>query len=76
MASPLEIEIALHYHCRSDEFPRLDAPACKTAVETMVDAGLLIETPQGTRKYQGTEGLAMYVRELGNVNWPRRIWVI
>lgn len=43
MATPLFIEIGLHYHCRADEFDphRMNAPAVKDALAAFVSHGML-----------------------------------
>ncbi len=77
--SPLYIEIALHYHCRTDDFPRLDAPAVKSALIDFVSSGLLrpqSDAPGTRRNYEPTDGLAVWVEALRAVPWPKQVWAI
>lgn len=79
MVTPLYIEIALHYYCRQDDFPRLTAPACREAVGRMIDAGLL-EVDFGARVGDpvlcATDGLRAWVDAMRSVPMPEQHWVV
>lgn len=73
--SPLHIEIGIFYHCMSSgDFNRMDDPAVKDALSSMTDAGLLVYTPDGGRKYHSTEGLKIWVKRLCGVPFPQQEW--
>lgn len=80
MASPLEISIALHYHCRANDYGRgngdnnFNAPAVKEALDRFFAAGLLISIPGGNPAYRASPGLGIYVKALCGVDWPRMCW--
>jgi len=79
MATPLFIEIWLHYYCFSAEFERINAPAVQSALAAFVSHGMLRKLDKPTEygaTYEGTEGLEVWVRALCCVNWPTREWVM
>lgn len=77
MVTPLYIEIALHYVCCVDDFPRKDAPACNGAIRDMESRGLIREVLiPGSRQFEPTEGLRMWVNELCKVPFPVNKWVM
>ncbi len=78
MATPLYIQIGLHYYCSSAEFERIDAPAVQSALAAFVSHGLLRKLDKPTEHgatYEGTRGLEVWCRDLCSVNWPTQEWV-
>lgn len=83
MATPLEISIALHYLCRTDDYGKCggdrnwSAPAVQASLRRFVEAGLLeiVSGDPNDCQYRATEGLKMYGDLLGAVAWPVKIWV-
>lgn len=81
MASPLEISIAIHYHCRVDDYGRhngdnnFHAPAVMEAIGRFQEAGLLTLT-DGIPSYRATPGLAVWVDAICSVPMPIQQWVI
>jgi hypothetical protein len=78
MASPLYIEIGLHYYARTTDFRNGDfsAPAVRDAVKSFVEYGMLKPADGTGTKYEATEALNVWVRALCAVNWPVQRWVI
>ncbi len=81
MASPLYLEIGLHYYCCADEFDphRMNAPAVQDALAAFVSHGMLKKLGEPTTHgatYESTEGLEVWCRALCEVNWPTRQWVM
>lgn len=83
MASPLKINIALWYHCRSGDFGKhagdnnFNAPAVQEALQDFVNGGLLGKSPAGCEaEYYATEALRVWVAGLCDVRWPVQQWVI
>jgi hypothetical protein len=78
MVSPLFIEIALHYHCRVDDFDleRFSAPAVQEALQSLVKAGLLERGGKFQPVYVPTEGLKVWVDAICSVPFPQRRWMI
>jgi hypothetical protein len=76
--SPLYIEIALHYHIHSDDFPILRRESCagRAAINKMVGAGLLAHRDTGARTYEPTEGLRVWIEALCATPFPERRWVM
>lgn len=81
--TPLEISIALWYHCRVGDFGRFngdnnfDAPAVQSAIKEFVDKGLLVANPVPNECiYRGTRALTVYVDALCGVPLPVQEWVI
>ena len=76
--TPLQIEIALHYHCCPGDYDpeRLDAPAVKEALEGFVECGLLRRSTRSGQFYEGVNTpLTMYVEALCKVQLPELKWV-
>ena len=83
MATPLEIEIGLHYWCSADgdvfDEIRRDAPAVREALNDMEAAGLIQRTVIGSQKsalYERTDALGVWVKALSAIPWPVQQWVI
>lgn len=79
MASPLVIEIVLHYHCSTVDFRDIkSAPAVAEAIENFLSAGLLKPDtdPATKRKYELTRGGMMYAGALMDVPFPEQLWVV
>lgn len=80
MATPLEIEIALHYYARTADYGRgcgdnnFDAPAVQEALGRYVDMGLLLRRADAKPEYVRTDGLEAYVEHLTSQPFPRRVW--
>lgn len=81
--SPLEISIALWYHCRPGDYGKgtgddnHTAPAVQSAIKGFMDAGLLaVCRPGAERVYCGTPALEVYVDALCRVPMPVQKWVI
>jgi hypothetical protein len=75
MVTPLYIEIALHYVCSTGEFSRKDAPACKEAIDSLREAGLL-RWNDFDQQHEATEGLRVWVNALTRVPLPVIQWAI
>lgn len=39
--TPLQIEMILHFHCINEPWPRLDAPACRDAIDGFIKDGVV-----------------------------------
>lgn len=81
MATPLQIQIGLHYYSCAGEFEphRFHAPAVQEALKDFVAGGLLesLDAPdEYGATYKPTEGLRVWCRALCSVNWPVRVWQI
>jgi hypothetical protein len=81
MASPLQIQIGLHYYSCAGEFEphRFYAPAVQEALKDFVAGGLLEKLDEPTEHgatYKPTDGLRTWCRALCSVNWPVRVWQI
>lgn len=81
--TPLEIDMALWYHCRPGDYDKgngdnnYHAPAVQAALKDFVSAGLLGLCPAGSeRAYYGTPALEVYVDALCSVPLPVQQWVI
>lgn len=83
--TPLMITIAIHYHCRADDYGvcngdnNFHAPAVQDALRHFVEAGLLAKqepTVQSPVQYIATDGLKVYVERLLEVPWPVRGWIM
>lgn len=81
--TPLDIEILLHYHCSGSEFDRLDAPACRDAVDDFLREGILRErsdeenhTRAHHRMYEPTDRGRALVNALCMVPYPVQVWIL
>ena len=81
--TPLEISIALWYHCRNGDFGRFsgdnnyDSPAVQSAFKSFVNRGLLVlNAAPNDCIYRGTPALKVYVDALCSVPLPVQQWVI
>lgn len=78
--SPLEIEIALHYHCSAKDYRNgdLSAPAIKDALDMFCAQELLRKCQPSAnwpRSYEPTAKLHAYVRMLESVPFPVQAFV-
>lgn len=82
--TPLEISIAIHYCCRTDDYgdgngdKNFSAPAVQEAIARFMAAGLLKEN-KGTSKPYFTadrDALGTYVQALCDVPLPVQKWVV
>jgi hypothetical protein len=73
VVTPLYIEIALHYCCTVGEFPRIEAPACRDAVNALIDRGLLRWNDEA-RGHEATDGLRLWLECLCAVPFPIQAW--
>lgn len=71
--TPLHIELAIHYHCRTDQHERLNVPTVRQYAQDLVHAGML--TPEGDGFYR-TDGLAVFVNALCATPFPIKQWVM
>lgn len=80
MATPIEIEIALHYYYHVGDFREGDfsAPAVRDTLFKFEQFGLLDRTehPGADRRYGRTEALEIYVNALCSVGYPVKTWVM
>lgn len=82
MATPLEINIALHYLCRLDDYGKgngdnnFTAPAVVEAIQRFVKMGMLIRQPSDLREFVPTPVLTLYVAELEKLPFPIQVWQI
>lgn len=77
--TPLQISIALHYHCCSGDFEpeRWDAPAVQSAINDFIEIGMLRISQEEGQRYKGVaEPLRIYVEALGRVKPPELKWVM
>lgn len=84
--SPLQIEIALHYFSRGDDYRTVSQspnaytpPAIVDVLALFVDSGLLRTDKRSgdfERKYHPTEALRVYVNAVCAVPLPVQQWVI
>jgi hypothetical protein len=79
--TPLQIEIALYYFSRADDYRDGDfrAPAVREEIDWFVAKGLLEAAPEHdaySRKYVATEGLRLYVETLCAIPLPVQQWII
>lgn len=77
VATPLLIEIAVHYACCGVEFERLHTPACSEAVFKFVRLGLIKDRGIDAKpRFEATDGLRLWVDTLCTVPFPEHRWVI
>lgn len=63
--TPFKIEVLFHYHHKSGDWPNMDAPAFKDALQEFLEMGLLVEINAPCGKYLANyEKLTPYVEEL------------
>lgn len=79
--TPLEIEILFHYHCVTTDFPRLEAPAVKKAIEMFVAKGILhvgveFEGEKSNKYIANRDATNVYVEALCSVPLPLQVWEI
>lgn len=71
--TPLHIELALHYHCRTDQHERLHVQTVRDYASDLVQAGMLMRDGDG---FYRTDGLAVFVNALCATPFPVRQWVM
>lgn len=77
--SPLQIEILLHYYCRSGDYRENDfsAPAVREAIDNFRGReDMLCPCESGSRSYRLTERGQAFVDALQRLPLPRRVWVM
>ena len=74
----LEIEVLTHYYCTPGDFPRMDAPAVKEAINKFVNLRLLYACPDGEKQlYKANyDALEPYINALCGIPLPVQQWVI
>jgi hypothetical protein len=75
--SPLEMRIAIHYHCHTIPFPKgvFKDEIVESVERDMADRGLL-KWLVLEQRFKGTDGLCVYVHALSAVPWPVIEWTI
>lgn len=81
MVTPLHIEIAMHYHCRTGQYEMVTTNETRRQyADDLVDAGMLKRVPgpgpQATVEYASTPGLAVWIKAICSVPFPVQQWVI
>lgn len=77
--SPLELQIALWYHCRvgpymSQEDPlHANSAGTKEAKQRFAEAGLLMRDGSD---FKATDGLHLYIEAICATPWPEKRWMI
>lgn len=78
--TPLEIEIALHYYARANDYRDgdLSAPAVRAAMDKFSAEGLIESTtdPDARAAYRRTPRLECYVHALCKTPLPIQQWVM
>ena len=78
--SPLEIQIALHYHCVREDYPNPSFPAQQSVIQSFLTNGFLTKLPDGkdhhNMTYFPTEKLNVFCKALCAVPEPQQVWVI
>ena len=76
--TPLEIQIALTYHCTMNDFRDGDfsAPAVRESIDWFVEIGFLkLSQPWITKTlYEPTEKLHVYCKKLCSIGLPKQTW--
>jgi len=73
--SPMYVEILLWYYHSPMDYPNLDAPIVKSAIQEFVEAGILMKS-EGERQYECVRpALEVYVKELLAVPLPKQVWI-
>lgn len=76
--TPLEIEILLHYYARTNDYREGDfsAPAVRSAIDSFVDAELIVPRSKESAAYAIAERGTVYIDALKAVPLPTRKWVM
>ncbi len=78
--SPLEIQIALHYHCTREDYRELTPPAQQSIIKKFMAQGFLTKLPDGIdhfdMTYFPTDKLHAYCEALCKVPEPKQVWII
>lgn len=72
--TPLKIEILLHYHYTTEDFP--NSYAASEAIEEFVKIGILQRKPMSSNVKPVKEALDLYIKQLLAVKLPTQKWVI
>ena len=72
--TPLAIEMLLHAHCNSDDFPNRDFPAQRAELEWLVAQDLVNVTPEDGR-WTTTERGQAHMLQLCDLGLPIRGWM-
>lgn len=83
MASPLQIQMLLHFWTRPTRYAEGDAdhrnsPAVQALFGQFVSSGLLERTVENEygEVFKATDALGVYAEALCSVPWPVQVWVI
>lgn len=81
MVTPLHIEIAMHYHCRTGQYEMVTTNETRRRyADDLADAGLLTRVPDAGSdaivNYLPTPGLAVWIEAICSVQFPVQQWVI
>lgn len=71
--TPNDIEILLHCHTSSTQHPRMNAPAVRSAFESLETNGLIEQHKEGY--FVTTDRGKAHVHTLCSTPWPIRKWV-
>lgn len=76
--TPLYIEIMNHFYCRASRFERDEAPACRSAISSLVAAGMIEPYPNDgdDRQFIATEKGRAWIDFLCEVPFPVTKWVL
>lgn len=75
--TPLQIEILMHYHCRTDDYRNGDfsASAVREAIDEFRNMGFLRDSGE-RRIYEPSDGVRLYVETLCTIPLPVQRWVM
>lgn len=81
MITPLHIEIAMHYHCRTGQYEMVTTNETRRRyADDLADAGLLTRVPDAGSlaivAYGATPALAVWIKAICSVPFPVQWWVI
>jgi hypothetical protein len=81
MATPLHVQIAMHYHCRTDQYEMvLTNETRRRYAEDLVDVGMLARIGESGSDavvgYRSTDGLKVWIEAICSVPVPVQQWVI
>jgi hypothetical protein len=78
--TPLHIQIAIHYHCSTEQWPQLHIPVHLRYAIDLNEAGLLECTAEEIcglpPKFRSTDGLAIFVNAICATPVPKLQWVM
>ena len=75
MPTPLEIEIAMHYCVKADDYRNgnFSAPAVREAIDRFISAGLLEESPHSGICYDASPGLQAWLERITAIGFPKKV---